>query len=78
MNITLQLPDDLGLDAQHRAEVESKSMTSWLIDLLRRELRHPALSDLTLVEMLGDPATCAEEFVVPDRKVESETPIRFP
>jgi len=42
MNMTLQLPEDLCTAAQQRAGVESKTLSSWFTDLLRRELRQPA------------------------------------
>lgn len=41
MNMTLQLPDDLCTAAEQRAGVESKTLSSWFTDLLRRELRKP-------------------------------------
>lgn len=50
MNMTLQLPDDLCTAAQQRAGVESKTLSSWFTDLLRRELRQ------TSSQHLGPPA----------------------
>lgn len=57
MNMTLQLPDDLCKAAQQRAGVESKTLSSWLADLLRRELHKPQPKPLSLAEMLRNPAT---------------------
>ena len=68
MNVTLQLPDDLCTEAQQRAGVESKSLASWLTDLLRKELRKPEPQPRTLVEMLGDTEYLDRDIPLPDRK----------
>jgi len=66
MNVTLQLPDDLCTAAQSQAGRESKSLTSWFTDLLRRELRLNEPTPRSLVERLGDVA-------YPDRDVQHPT-----
>jgi hypothetical protein len=38
MNVTLKLPDDLCRAAKHRAVDQSKSLSQWMADLVRREL----------------------------------------
>lgn len=38
MNVTLKLPDDLCKAARHLAVDESKSLSTWTADLLRREV----------------------------------------
>lgn len=38
MNVTVKLPDDLCQRARQRAVDESKSLSAWLADLMRREL----------------------------------------
>ena len=38
MNVTLKLPDELCKAARHRAVDESKSLSAWMADLVRREL----------------------------------------
>jgi hypothetical protein len=38
MNVTLKLPDDLCKAARHRAIDESKSLSAWMADLVKREL----------------------------------------
>jgi hypothetical protein len=68
MNVDLQLPDDLCAAAQRRAGSESKSLASWFTDLLRRELRKPAVTPLTLVDRLGDTMFLDRDIPLPDRK----------
>lgn len=41
MNVTVKLPDELVRAARHRAVDESKSLSTWLADLVRRELTNP-------------------------------------
>lgn len=67
MNVTLQLPDELCTAAQRRAGSESKSLTSWFTDLLRRELRKPAETPLTLVDRLGDTQFLDRDIPLADR-----------
>jgi hypothetical protein len=38
MNVTLKLPEELCRAARHRAVDESKSLSSWVADLVAREL----------------------------------------
>lgn len=55
MNVTIKLPDELCRQARHRAVDESKSLSAWMADLLRRELEHPGSTNPkvpTLLESL--------------------------
>lgn len=38
MNLTLKIPDELGKAARHLAVDESKSLSAWTADLMRREV----------------------------------------
>jgi hypothetical protein len=79
MNITLKLPNDLCRAARHRAVDESKSLSSWMAELVTRELKANAPKrDKSLLEMLGDPATADRDFELPDRKVDIPRKIEFP
>jgi len=78
MNVTLKLPDELCKAARHRAVDESKSLSAWMVDLVRRELGpKPKGGKKTLAELLGDPATADRDFELPDRKRETEREIDF-
>jgi len=79
MNVTLKLPDDLCREARHRAVDESKSLSSWMAELVERELtsRVPRRNK-SLLEMLGDPATADRDFELPDRKADIPRKIEFP
>ena len=78
MNVTLKLPDELCKEARHRAVDESKSLSAWLADLVRRELEpKPKARKRTLAELLGDPATADKDFELPERKRETEREIDF-
>jgi hypothetical protein len=79
MNVTLKLPDDLCREARHRAVDESKSLSSWMADLVARELKlRPSKKGKSLLEMLGDSATAEGDFELPDRKTDSTRKIEFP
>lgn len=78
MNVTLKLPDELCKKARHRAVDESKSLSAWLTDLIKRELQpQPKGRRKTLAELLGDPATADRDFELPDRKRETEREMNF-
>lgn len=75
MNVTLKLPDELVREARHRAVNQSKSLSSWMADLVSRELQEPlneAEAAMTLAEAMrvpGMPASFYEkDFPLPDRK----------
>ena len=79
MNVTLKLPDDLCREARHRAVDESKSLSSWMADLVARELKAgPPRKGKSLLEMLGDSATADGDFELPDRKADTPRKIEFP
>jgi hypothetical protein len=78
MNVTLKLPDELCKAARHRAVDESKSLSAWMVDLVRRELEpKPKGRKKTLAELLADPATSDRDFELPERKRETEREIDF-
>ena len=53
--VSLKLPDHLCREALHRAVDESKSLSSWMAELVERELKGPAKVDKgSLIERLGD------------------------
>jgi hypothetical protein len=79
MNVTLKLPEHLCREARHRAVDESKSLSAWMAALVARELQAPArIKNKSLLEMLGDPATAARDFELPDRKADVLHHIAFP
>ena len=76
MNVTLRLPDELCRDARHRAVDESKSLSSWIADLVARELRNPSLAEsVSLLDALGDEALADVDLMIPDRR---SHPVREP
>jgi hypothetical protein len=78
MNVTLKLPDELCKAARHRAVDESKSLSAWMAELVKRELevkRKP--EGKTLAELLADPATSGKAFELPERKNDVEREIDF-
>ncbi len=78
MNVTLKLPDELCKAARHRAVDESKSLSAWTAELIKRELDPGVIREqMTLAEMLGDSATAAIDFELPDRKLDVEREIDF-
>lgn len=57
MNVTVKMPDDLCRQARHRAVDESKSLSAWLADLIRRELSKDASGNLesrTLIDAFSE------------------------
>ena len=79
MNVTLKLPDHLCREARHRAVDESKSLSSWMAELLERELQATVpKTNKSLLEMLGDPATADRDFKLPDRKADIPRKVEFP
>jgi predicted transcriptional regulator len=73
MNVTLKLPDELCKAARHLAVDESKSLSAWMAELVKRELevkRKPERR--TIAELLADPATSRKNFELPDRKNDVE------
>ena len=78
MNVTLKLPDELCKAARHRAVDESKSLSAWIAELLRRELEERRKPEgRTLAELLADPATSGEAFELPERKNDVERVLDF-
>ncbi len=78
MNVTLKLPDDLCNEVRHRAVAQSKSLSQWVADLLQQEVARNHPERKSLLERLGDPATAARDFELPDRQQEKERPVAFP
>ena len=75
MNVTLKLPDELCKAARHRAVDESKSLSAWVADLLRRELGNTEAGEekpKSWMELLSEPEFddefCKKEFPLEDRK----------
>jgi hypothetical protein len=77
MNVTLKLPDDLCREARHRAVDESKSLSTWIADLVAAKLR-PASNAQTLLQALGDESVADGEIDLPDRRTASHRPLEFP
>ena len=79
MNITLELPDDLGRAARHRAVGASKSLPDWITDLVARELSpSPLPVPTTLLEALGDESLAEADLPLPERRPGRKTPEHFP
>tara|TARA_R110002096_G_scaffold373589_3_gene567081 strand:+ start:31 stop:264 length:234 start_codon:yes stop_codon:yes gene_type:complete len=55
MNVTLQLEEELGEAARHRADDAGTSLSVWITNLLKRELVQPGpqTKSETLLELLG-------------------------
>lgn len=54
MNVTLKLPDDLCKAARHRAIDESKSLSAWMVEQLKRALSEPPPArKKCLIELIG-------------------------
>lgn len=75
MNVTLKLPDEMVREARVRAVHDSKSLSAWMADLVRRELGYTTSAGQipkTLIEALtvdGMPDSFYEkDFPLPDRK----------
>jgi hypothetical protein len=76
MNVTVKLPDDLVREARLRAVRDSKSLSAWLGDLVRRELAAESTATMdepkSWIEALtvsGMPEDFYEkDFPLPDRK----------
>jgi len=75
MNVTLKLPDQVVRAARIRAVYEDKSLSSWVADLVNRELATPAgdpAKPMTLAEAMrvpGMPESFYEkDFPLPDRR----------
>jgi hypothetical protein len=86
MNVTLKLPDEIVREARVRAVHDSKSLSAWMADLVRRELNSESgtpRSDApqSLFEAMrvpGMPDSFYEkEFPLPDRKAEKEREFHF-
>jgi len=83
MNVTVKLPDDLCRQARHRAVDESKSLSAWLADLVRRELNGNSSGEgkgRTLIEAFsGDHPDWFYErdFPLEDRKAGKVRDFRF-
>ena len=78
MNVTLKLPDELCKAARHRAVDESKSLSAWMAELVKRELAEKRKPEgKTLAELLADPATSGKDFELPERKNDVERKIDF-
>ncbi len=75
MNVTLKLPDEMVREARVRAVHDSKSLSAWMADLVRRELAapdSPVQKPKTLIEALTVPGMpdwfYEKEFPLPDRR----------
>jgi len=75
MNVTLKLPDEIVREARIRAVHDSKSLSAWMADLVRRELAFPEASrekPQTLIEAMAVPGMpdwfYEKEFPLPDRR----------
>ena len=76
MNVTLKLPDEVVREARIRAVHDSKSLSAWMADLVRRELAAEPVVESeeprTWIEALtvpGMPDSFHEkDFPLPDRK----------
>ena len=77
MNVTLKLPDDLCREARHRAVDESKSLSTWIADLVSAKLR-PVSNTQTLLQALGDESLADGEIDLPERRTSSHRPLEFP
>lgn len=77
MNVTIKLSDELLNEARHRAVARSQSLSQWIADMLRFEIARKHPDRKTLSERLGDPATAARYFDLPDRHSETERAIDF-
>ena len=79
MNVTLKLPDDVCRAARHRAVDESKSLSAWLADLVRRELTvKTSIESKSLIEMIGDTEYRDRDLPLLDRKASPHREIPFP
>jgi hypothetical protein len=69
MNVTLKLPDELCKEARHRAVDESKSLSAWMADQLKRILAEPPPTrKKSLVELLG-------QHDIPEEHVGKQLPL---
>lgn len=76
MNVTVKLPDDLVREARIQAVHDSKSLSTWMADLVRRELavepNVEADGPKTWIEALTIPGMPDEfyekDFPLPDRR----------
>jgi hypothetical protein len=72
MNVTMKLPDEIVREARIRAVHDSKSLSAWMADLVRREL---AAAPVGVTE---EPKTWIEALTVPgmpDSFYEKEFPL---
>lgn len=74
MNVTLKLPDELVREARHRAVHRSQSLSSWVAELVRRELtdgEQPKAAQASLLEALSPPGMpewfYEKDLPLPDR-----------
>lgn len=84
MNVTLKLPDEIVREARIRAVHDSKSLSAWMSDLVRRELNAPSTdneAEMTLAEAMrvpGMPDSFYEkDFPLPDRKTTKHREFTF-
>lgn len=85
MNVTLKLPDQVVREARIRAVHDSKSLSAWMADLVRRELATEPIVETeqpkTWVEALtvpGMPDSFYEkDFPLPDRKTTKHREFSF-
>jgi hypothetical protein len=79
MNVTVKISDQLCREARHRAVDESKSLSAWLADLIKRELQNsPERSSRNLSEILSDPDTANQDFELPKRDRMKQRKVEFP
>ncbi len=78
MNVTLELPDSLGRAARHRAVDASKPLSTWIVDLVAREVgTTPAPPSAGLLTALGDESLDGD-LELPDRGTLPHRPLSFP
>lgn len=85
MNVTLKLPDEVVREARIRAVHDSKSLSAWMADLVRRELASEPVGEAkvtkTWIEALtvpGMPDSFYEkDFPLPDRKTTKHREFSF-
>jgi hypothetical protein len=85
MNVTLKLPDHVVREARIRAVHDSKSLSAWMADLVRRELSTEPIvgadEPKTWVEALTVPdmpdSFYEKDFPLPDRKATKHREFTF-
>jgi hypothetical protein len=69
MNVTLKIPDELCREARHRAVDESKSLSAWMVEQMKRALSEPPPTrKKSLIEMIG-------QDDIPEEHIGKELPL---